>query len=38
MTFAENVAHLLEGAGLTQTRIEKLPLEPAGAVCVLARK
>ena len=34
MAFAETVAHLLEGAGLTQTRIEKRPLEPVCAVCV----
>jgi SAM-dependent methyltransferase len=38
LVFAEKVVRLLESAGLTQTRIEKLPLAPVGAVCVLARK
>ena len=38
MVFAENLVQLLERAGLTQPRIETLPLEPVGAVCVLARR
>jgi ubiquinone/menaquinone biosynthesis C-methylase UbiE len=38
MAHAEHLVQLLERAGITQTRIEKLPLEPVCAVCVLARK
>ena len=38
LAFAENVVRLLDDAGLTQSRIEQLPIEPVGAVCVLARK
>jgi|TARA_B100001964_G_scaffold224285_1_gene270969 hypothetical protein len=32
----EKIASLLVGVGLTGIRIEKLPLEPVCAVCVLA--
>ena len=36
LAFGEKVASLLKGVGLTGIRIEKLPLEPVCAVCVLA--
>ena len=36
--FAEKVAGLLEATGLTYVRIEKLPIDPVCAKCVLAQK
>jgi trans-aconitate methyltransferase len=36
MAFGKKVARLLETAGLTRIRIEKLPMEPVCAICVLA--
>lgn len=38
LAFAEKLVCLLHDAGLAHTRIEKLPLQPACAVCVLATK
>ena len=38
LAFAEKLVGLLQDAGLSHARIEKLPLEPACAVCVLATK
>jgi hypothetical protein len=38
MAFAENVVQLLSDAGLGQARIEKLPMKPVCAVCVLAQR
>ena len=36
--FARRVADLLTGVGLTDLRIEKLPMAPVCAVCVRAQK
>jgi hypothetical protein len=38
LAFAQKVVSLLQSTGLTDCRIETLPLEPVSAVCVLARK
>lgn len=38
LAFADRMVALLGDAGLTSSRIEVLPLEPAPAVCVLARR
>ncbi len=36
MAFAEKVACLMQSVGLTDLRIEKLPIQPVSAMCVVA--
>jgi SAM-dependent methyltransferase len=38
LAFADKVADLMRDVGLTQIRMEKLPMQPVCAICVLARK